>query len=92
MIIFTQNKFDFCPILCYHHIMQDIKAIRKIVEDLFELQQRRGFPLYELAEMFHVDERTIRRWFKMENVPRPVYIPMIKKLLEIDKEKKSKKL
>jgi len=68
--------------------MQDIKAIRKIIEELSELKQRRRFPLHELAEMFHVDEKTISRWLKMENLPRPVYIPMIKKLIEIDKEKK----
>ena len=72
--------------------MRDIQAIRQIVEDLLELKKRRRFPLQELAKMFHCSERTISRWFNKESVPRPVYVPMIKKLIEIDKEKKEKKL
>ena len=67
--------------------MKDIKEIRKIVDDLIELKDRRRFPLTELAKMFHVDERTIRRWINKESVPQPVYVPMIEKLIEIDKEK-----
>ncbi|MBE3138921.1 MAG: hypothetical protein IMZ63_03810 [Actinobacteria bacterium] len=72
--------------------MQDIKAIRKIVEGLFELKTKYRYSLKELADMFHVDPKTIGRWFNEESLPRPVYVPMIKKLIEIDKEKKEKKL
>ena len=67
--------------------MKDLNAIRQIVDDLIELKDRRRFPLSELAKMFHVDERTIRRWVNKESVPQPVYVPMIQKLIEIDKEK-----
>ena len=72
--------------------MRDIRAIRQIVEDLFEVKKHYRYSLKELAAMFHVDQKTISRWFRKESVPRPVYIPMIKKLIEIDKEKKAKKL
>ena len=67
--------------------MKDLNAIRQIVDDLIELKDRRRFPLSELAKMFHVDKRTIKRWFDKENIPLPVYIPMIEKLIEISKEK-----
>ena len=72
--------------------MRDIRAIRQIVEDLFALKTNYRYSFKELAAMFHVDQKTIGRWFRKESVPRPVYIPMIKKLIEIDKEKKAKKL
>ena len=72
--------------------MRDIRAIRQIVEDLFALKTNYRYSFKELATMFHVDQKTISRWFNKESIPRPVYIPMIKKLIEIDKEKKAKKL
>jgi len=67
--------------------MRDIKAIRQIVEDLFELKKKYRYSFKELSDMFHVDQKTIGRWFNKESIPQPVYIPMIKKLIEIDKEK-----
>lgn len=79
--------------MCYHfYTMRDIKDVKKSVKDLFELQERLRYPIGELAEMFHVDTRTIRRWKKMESLPRPVYVPMINKLLEVEKKKRSEKL
>ena len=72
--------------------MRDIKAIRQILNDLYEVKMKYRYSLKALAEMFHVSERTVRRWFKEGKIPQPVYIPMIKKLVEIDKEKKEKKL
>ena len=70
--------------------MRDIQAIREIVEELIKVKKRRRFSIKELAKMFDVRERTIGRWFNKENLPQPVYIPMIKKLIEIDKEKTKK--
>jgi len=72
--------------------MRDIRAIRQILEDLHEVKTKYRYSLKALAEMFHVTERTVRRWFNEESLPQPVYIPMIEKLVEIDKEKKAKKL
>ena len=67
--------------------MRDIKAIRQIVDELLKVKKRRRFSIKELAKMFNVRERTIGRWFNKENLPQPVYIPMIKKLIEIDNER-----
>ena len=67
--------------------MRDIQAIRQIVEELIKVKKRRRFSIKELAKMFDVRERTIGRWFNKENLPQPVYVPMIKKLIEIDKER-----
>ena len=67
--------------------MRDIQAIRQIVEELIKVKKRRRFSIKELAKMFDVRERTIGRWFNKENLPQPVYIPMIKKLIEIDNER-----
>ena len=72
--------------------MRDIRAIRQILKDLHEFNQIYRYKLKDLAKMFQVDERTVRRWFNEESIPRPVYVPMIKKLVEIGKEKKAKKL
>ena len=79
----------FCAIILN---MRDIRAIRQIVEDLKEVKKNYRYSFKELAEMFHVDTKTIGQWFNKESIPRPVYIPMIKKLVEISKEKKAKKL
>jgi len=87
MIVSIKNKFDICLILCYLINMKDLKAIRQIVDDLFALKTKYRYSFKELAEMFHVDPKTISRWFNKESVPQPVYVPMIKKLIEIDKEK-----
>ena len=70
--------------------MRDIQAIRQIVEELIKVKKRRRFSIKELAKMFHVSERTIGRWFYEGKIPQPVYVPMIKKLIEIDKEKTKK--
>jgi len=72
--------------------MRDIRAIRQILEDLHKVKTKYRYSLKALAEMFQVSDRTVKRWFNEESIPQPVYIPMIKKLVEIGKEKKVKKL
>lgn len=68
--------------------MKDIKAIKQSVKELFELQERLRYPIRELAEMLHVNTRTIRRWKDKESLPHSVYVPMINKLLEVEKKGK----
>ena len=72
--------------------MRDIRAIKQIIKDLHKFNAIYRYSFKELAKMFQVSERTISRWFNGENLPQPVYIPMIKKLIEISKEKKEKRL
>lgn len=68
--------------------MRDIQGLKQIIVDLYELKKRLHYSLEELSKMFDCSTRTIRRWFNMENLPTQVYIPKIKKLLTIDKEKR----
>jgi len=68
--------------------MRNIVAIKQSVKELFELQKRLRYPIKELAEMLRVDEKTIRRWKSMESLPNQVYVPMINKLLEVEKKRK----
>ena len=69
--------------------MRDIQKEQIIIE-LFELKKRLHYSLEKLAKMFNCSTRTIRRWFDMESLPTQVYVPRIKELLKIDKERKQK--
>lgn len=68
--------------------MRDIKDVKRTVDELFELKKRLRYPTKELAKMFHVSVRTIQKWGNRTHLPQPVYIPMIKKLVEIGKKGK----
>ena len=70
--------------------MRDIQGLKQIIVDLYELKKRLHYSLEDLSKMFNCSTRTIRRWFDMESLPTQVYVPKIKELLKIDKERKQK--
>ena len=70
--------------------MRDIQGLKQIIVDLYELKKRLHYSLEDLSKMFNCSTRTIRRWFDMESLPTQVYVPRIKELLKIDKERKQK--
>ena len=69
--------------------MRNIKEIKQTIKELFEVRKRIRFPYKELAKMFCVDLKTLYRWENEENIPNDVYLPMIRKFIEISKKNKS---
>lgn len=69
--------------------MKNIEEIKQTIKELFEERKRIRFPYKELAKMFFVDPKTLYRWENGESIPNKVYLPMIRKFIEISKKDKS---
>jgi len=68
--------------------MKNIEEIKQTIKELFEVRKRIKFPYKELAKMFYVDSKTLYRWENGESIPNNVYLPMIRKFIEISKKNK----
>jgi len=68
--------------------MKNREETKQLIEELFKTKERLKFPLEELARMFSVNRKTLYRWKNNESVPNRVYLPMIKKFIELSKKKK----
>lgn len=71
--------------------MQDTQKIKQLVSELFEVVDRLHIKYTEVARMLRIRSvKTLYRWKNGENLPQLVYLPMIEKLIEINKERKKK--
>jgi len=67
------------------YVQHEIEAI---INKLFEIANHKNYTIKELAEMFHVEPKTITRWKKRKHLPRQVYVPMIKKFIQLEEQYK----
>jgi len=68
--------------------MKNIEETKQIIKELFKLREKLRFPLKELAKMFSVNLKTLYRWKNGESIPNEVYLPMIRKFIELSKTKR----
>ncbi len=68
--------------------MRNIEEIKQIIKELFRIRKKLKFRYKELANMFKVNIRTLSRWEDGNNIPNEVYLPMIKKFIELSKTKR----
>jgi hypothetical protein len=72
--------------------MKNIEETKQLVKELFELIDRLHLKYPEVARMLRVRAvKTLYRWKNGENLPQMVYIPMIEKLIETEKNKELEK-
>jgi len=69
--------------------MKDKKEIKQLVKEMFEIVDKLNISYTELAKMLRLRSiKSLYRWKNGECMPQLVYIPMIKKLVELFKERK----
>jgi predicted transcriptional regulator len=68
--------------------MKDKKERKQLVKEMFENVDRLHISYTELARMLRLSVKSLYRWKNGECMPQLVYIPMIKKLVELFKERK----
>ena len=64
------------------------EEIKQLIKELFKARKRLNYRYSKFVEMFHVNRRTLSRWENGDNIPNEVYLPMIKKFIELSKTKK----
>jgi hypothetical protein len=70
--------------------MQDIQKTKQLVSELFEIVDRLHIHYTEISRMLRLRSvKTLYRWKNGENLPQLVYLPMIEKLIEVEKKRQN---